>query len=410
MIKKLQRKFILITMSSLFAVMLLMVGAINGINLYKMNENINGTMQFLSDNQGRFPAPEMKDHMYFGPNDGKFDMNVETPYKTRYFTVTLDENGEAGLIDTGHIKAVTPNDAKDYAESIFKENHTSGYMSIYKYHVIKQTNGYMVIFIDCREQIENATTILFISLGVAATTLILVFILVSVLSKRAIKPIIESTEKQKQFITDAGHEIKTPIAIISANADVLELTGGKSEWITSIRNQTTRLDKLVKNMLMLSKMEEGNIKLVFSDFDVSETLIETVGPFETMAEMQNKKFFMDIQPGLKIHGDESSIQQLVSTLADNAIKHSNDGGTIKISLSQAKKGIKIDFYNTTEPIDTDNLDKLFDRFYRSDSSRSRETGGYGIGLSIAKSIVEAHHGKIGVTSEDGHSIRFTVVI
>jgi signal transduction histidine kinase len=236
------------------------------------------------------------------------------------------------------------------------------------------------------------------------------FALVSVFSKKAIKPIIESMEKQKQFITDAGHEIKTPLAIISANADVLELTGGDSEWITSIRNQITRLDKLVKNLLTLSKIDEGNIKMVFTDFDLSKAVFETAGAFEAIAETQKKKFQMELQPGLKYHGDESSIQQLISTLVDNALKYSNVEGSIKISLNATKKGAKLEVFNTADEIDKANLDKLFGRFYRADSSRSRDTGGYGIGLSIAKSIVEAHHGKISVKSDDGKSICFTVII
>ncbi|BCN32883.1 sensor histidine kinase [Anaeromicropila herbilytica] len=410
MIKKLQRKFIIITMSSLFLVMLLIVLSINGINLYQMYQNIDGTMDILSENKGQFPMFDKKDIPKGDEPRYGFHINPETPFKTRYFVATISEKGVVQDTDTGHIRAISSTDAQTYAKSALKKNRKSGFIGIYRYQLVKQSSGSMIIFIDCREQLDNAKALLLISLGVAIATLLLVFLLVSIFSKKAIKPIIESTEKQKQFITDAGHEIKTPIAIISANADVLELTGGKNEWITSIRNQTTRLDKLVKNMLMLSKMEEGNIKLVFSPFDISKTFMDIAGPFEIMAETQNKNFLLNIQPGLKINGDESSIGQLISTLADNAIKYSKEEGTIKISLTPYKKGVKLEVYNTTEPIDPANLDKLFDRFYRSDSSRSRETGGYGIGLSIAKSIVEAHHGKITVKSDDGNSIRFTIVL
>lgn len=409
MIKKLQRKFILITMSSLLLVMILMVGAINGINLYQMQQSFDGAIDILSENQGQFPKFDKREPPMEKPKLG-FKMNEETPFATRYFVVKLNDNGTVENIDTGHIAAISSEEAQGYADSIMNSGKSSGYKNIYKYAVVKQAGGYMIIFLDCRDQINNAEKLLVISLGVAGATLILVFILVTVFSRRAIKPIIESTEKQKQFITDAGHEIKTPIAIISANTDVLELMGGESEWISSIRNQITRLDKLVKNLLLLSKMEEGDIKLVFSEFDISKTVNETAGPFATMAEMQNKEFIMDVQPGLKMHGDESSIQQLISTLADNAVKYSNEGGTIKVILSSAKKGIKLEVYNTTDQIQTDNLERLFDRFYRADSSRARETGGYGIGLSIAQSIVGAHHGRISVKSEDGISIRFTVMI
>ncbi|MDV3428061.1 MAG: HAMP domain-containing histidine kinase, partial [Bacillota bacterium] len=158
------------------------------------------------------------------------------------------------------------------------------------------------------------------------------------------------------------------------------------------------------------KMDEGNIKMVFADFDLSNAVLEAAAPFQVLAETQHKKFLMDIQPGLILRGDESSIRQLVSTLVDNAVKYSDDEGTIKISLYAVKKAAKIEVFNTTDEIDKENLDKLFDRFYRWDSSRSRETGGYGIGLSIAKSIARAHHGKISAKSCDGKSICFTVLI
>lgn len=409
MIKKLQRKFIMITMMSLSLIMLLLVGSINAINFYQLEHRINGAIQILSDNQGQFPKFEKEKIPFDKPRYG-FRMNEETPFETRYFVVKLTGDGSIREIDTSHIAAVSSGDAAEYAGKVKNDRNNQGYLGIYKYKIVNQQNGSMLIFIDCRGQIQTATIFLLTSGGVALATLLLMFILVSVFSKRAIKPLIENIEKQKQFITDAGHEIKTPLAIISANADVLEMMEGKNEWISSIRNQTVRLDKLVKNLLTLSKMEEGNIKLVYTDFDMSEIVAEAAEPFDTIAETQNKKFIMHIQPELHIHGDESSIHQLVSTLVDNAMKYSDEGGTIKISLSSTKKGILLEVYNTVEYLDTDNLNKYFDRFYRADSSRSRETGGYGIGLSIAKSIVEAHHGKILVRSEDGKSISFKVIL
>ncbi len=408
MIKKLQRKFIMITMMSLTLVMVLVVGSINIINFYQMDHRVNGAIKILSDNHGKFPKFERG-----GPPKGKpgfgFQMNEETPFETRYFTVEAREDGSVWEIDTSHIAAVSSEDAISYSNKVMETGKNSGYEDIYKYVVVKQSYGFMIIFIDCRSQIQTVKLFLLISCGVALMTLLLVFLLVSVFSRRAMKPFIVSMEKQKQFITDAGHEIKTPLAIISANTDVLELTGGENEWITSIRNQTGRLDKLVKNLLMLSKMDEDNIKLMFHEFDISQAVSEIAGSFEALAETQNKKLQLEIQPGLTIYGDEGSIHQLISILTDNALKYSDPNGIVKISLSAAKKGVKLEVYNTTEDMDMENLNQLFDRFYRVDSSRSRETGGYGIGLSIAKSIAEAHHGRISVKSEDGKSICFTVI-
>lgn len=413
MINKLQKNFIMITMVSAFFIILLLIGTINVINLYQMNHRIDGAVKILSQNEGTFPKYDKgkppRENIEFG-----FQLNEETPFETRYFVVKLNSDGSAREIDTSHIRAISSEDAKEYAEEILENGKKNGFEGIYKYAVVKQGYGYMVIFIDCRTSIQSVTIFLFTSSGVALGVLLLMFILVSVFSKKAITPIIESMEKQKQFITDAGHEIKTPLAIISANADVLELTGGESEWVTSIRNQITRLDKLVKNLLMLSKMDEGNMKMSFVDFDMSKTVRETAGSFKAVAETQNKIFILEVQEGLKLCGDESSIQQLVSTLVDNALKYSDVNGTIKVTLTSYKKGFKLEVINTTDmdkvALSKDNLNKLFDRFYRADSSRSRDTGGYGIGLSIAKSIVEAHHGKISARCEEEAKICFQVVI
>lgn len=409
MIKKLKRRFIMITMGSLALVIFVLLGSINMVNLYKMDSEVNGAIKILSDNQGEFPkyrnGIEADSKQKFG-----FEMTPETQFETRYFVVKINNDNSIIDINTGHIAAVTSDNAATYVNKVLSSSKKSGLVDSYKYAIINEPYGRMLIFIDYRIQLQQAASVLLISCSVALVTLLLVFILVSVFSKKAINPIIESIEKQKQFITDAGHEIKTPLAIISANADVLEMTSGKNEWITSIRNQTQRLDKLVKNLLMLSKMNEGNEKLIFSDFDLSNAVLDTADAFEIIADKQNKKFIRDIQPGLRLHGDEGSIRQLISTLVDNAMKYSDEKGTIKISLSGVKRRTKIEVYNTADNIDKENLDKLFDRFYRSDSSRARETGGYGIGLSIAKSIVDRHHGKISVRSEDGKSIYFTVII
>jgi signal transduction histidine kinase len=413
MIKKLQKKFIMITMTSVFFIIFLLIGSINIINIYQMNHRINGAIKILSQNEGTFPKYDKgkppRENFEFG-----FQLNEETPFETRYFIVKLNSDGSTREIDTSHIRAVSSADAREYAEEILESGKKSGFESIYKYEIVKQGYGYMVIFIDCRNSIQSVTVFLVISSVVALGITLLMFILVSVFSKKAITPIIASMEKQKQFITDAGHEIKTPLAIISANADVLELTGGESEWITSIRNQITRLDKLVKNLLMLSKMDEGNMKLSYVEFDISKTVEETAASFRAVAETLNKNFFIEIQEGLKLYGDESSIQQLVSTLVDNALKYSDSNGTVKVSLITYKKGIKLEVFNTTDMekavLSKESLSKLFDRFYRADSSRSRDTGGYGIGLSIAKSIVEAHHGRISARCEGETGICFQVII
>lgn len=401
-------------MLSLLIIMGLFVITINAINIYQMEKRIDRTLELLTDNRGKFPKP-IKDK---GPefNFGLMipfglEITEETQFMTRYFLIEYDKDFDVRKIDTSHISAISSESAYEYGEKVLELDKNKGYEDIYRYALVPSFDGYTIIFMDSRAQIQTTMIFLVITVGVALVTMLLLLIPVSLFSKKAVTPIIHSMEKQKTFITDAGHEIKTPLAIISANADVLELTTGESEWITSIRNQTVRLDKLVKNLLMLTKVEQGMKESDFKLFDISLAVKETAESFLPIAEARKKDYQIEIEEGLNYYGDEDGIIQLTSTLIDNAMKYSNENGTIRIQLLNQKKGIKLQVYNTTEQMKSykkEDLDKLFERFYRSDDSRSRDTGGYGIGLSITKSIVEAHKGKICIKSGDGKQISFIV--
>ena len=236
------------------------------------------------------------------------------------------------------------------------------------------------------------------------------FILVYIFSSQAVAPVVESLEKQKRFITDAGHELKTPLAVISANVDVLEIESGKSEWTTSIKNQVSRMNGLVKNLLTLSRMDEERMHVVFSDFDMSKTVKDTAISFEALATSKGKKYQMDIEDDIHITGDKNAINQLASLLLDNAMKYSSENGSIHVLLNKGNKYITFEVSNTCDSIPSGNLDRLFDRFYRADSSRARETGGYGIGLSVARAIANSHGGSIEALRDGDKIIRFVVTI
>lgn len=225
-----------------------------------------------------------------------------------------------------------------------------------------------------------------------------------------VKPIAESYSKQKRFITDANHEIKTPLAIIGATNEVMELKFGENEWSDTINNQVKKLTALTERLVFLSRMDEENAEIPMVEFNLSETVNEVSEPFKNLAKISNKTFNLTVEQNLKGLGDVSLIGQLVSILLENAFKYSNDNGNIDLYLSSNGKNKKIIVANTTDGVDKKNLDKLFDRFYRSDDSRNSETGGNGIGLSIAKSIVNIHKGKIFAKSDDGKYIVFTVII
>ena len=238
-----------------------------------------------------------------------------------------------------------------------------------------------------------------------------VFVLILIFSKRIIRPISESYEKQKRFITDAGHELKTPITIINADADVLEAELLESnEWLDDIRKQTSRLTRLTNDLVYLSKMQEDDAKVLKSVFSISEIAADTCQSFYAVAISKNKKFAYSIQPDLLMLGDEQAITKLLTILIDNAIKYSPEGGIIRLNVKKDGKTILIHAYNATDNIEKGSANHLFDRFYRTDASRNSETGGFGLGLSVAKAVVEAHRGKISAVSEDGNSLSVEVSI
>ncbi len=221
----------------------------------------------------------------------------------------------------------------------------------------------------------------------------------------------ESYEKQKQFITDAGHELKTPMTIIAADAELAEMECGENQWLTDIRRQAQRLTGLTNDLIYLSRMEEEQTKLQLIDFPFSDMAEEMAQSFQALAQSQEKEFVLSIQPMISYTGDEKAIQQLLSILLDNALKYSPAGGHLELRLEKQGRTVLLTMSNTTvQPMARDKLPHLFDRFYRTDQSRNSSTGGYGLGLSIAKSIVLAHKGKIRAESPDGMSLSVIVTL
>ena len=235
--------------------------------------------------------------------------------------------------------------------------------------------------------------------------------LMILLSKHIVKPFSENYEKQKRFITDAGHEIKTPITIINADTEVLEMDTGPNEWIDDIRIQTERLSHLTRDLIYLAKMEEGENQTPMIEFPLSEVVSETAASFQSLARTGVKQFTTRIEPMLSFYGSEENIRKLLSILLDNAVKYSNENGSIQLMLERKGRYIQLVVTNTTnETLNKEQLLHLFDRFYRMDASRNSETGGYGIGLSIAQAVVQMHKGKISVIAVDDTTIQFTVLL
>lgn len=229
------------------------------------------------------------------------------------------------------------------------------------------------------------------------------------MSARIVKPFSDNYEKQKRFITDAGHELKTPLTIIEADTEVLEMDFGENEWLQDIQGQTKRLADLTNALVMLSRMEEGANSDIKIEFPLSDMAEEVCHTFQAPAKVQEKGLTCTIEPMISMKGDEKAIRGIVTILLDNAVKYTNEHGHITVNLEKKKNRIYLSVFNTTEFISKEQICHLFDRFYRTDVSRNSQTGGYGLGLSIATATVESHRGKIFAETEDEKSLRITVI-
>lgn len=352
------------------------------------------------NDKGNPPDNIGKDHMGF---------SKETPFETRYFTVTFDSEGNVSECDTGKVAAIDEDSAKEYASAVYASGKTTGFSDIYRYRVTETDDGTMIVFVDCRQEISTVKNFAKNSFGISTLGLAAVFVLVVFFSKLVFRPVAESYKKQKQFITDASHELKTPLTIIDANTEIIEMDNGESQWTKSIRNQVHRLTVMTQQLITLSKLDEGEVNGVKTKFSLSDALIDCVEPFETPAMMQNKNIETDIADGIMLNGEEKTIRQLFDILLDNAVKYSTPDSTIRVHLYTKGNKTILTVWNKTEPIPQGNLDQVFDRFYRLDEARNSEKGGSGIGLSVAKAVVTAHKGKISAFSEDGHSMLIKVV-
>lgn len=470
MVLRLRRKFVLTAMTSLLIVLVLLIGGINLLNFVQTDRRIDEKLRTLMANDGTFPIPD--DPKDFGkgdlqgapgailpkdnasslfPKPDSMDRNrrAEAPFETRYFSVTFHEDGTVADTEVSHIASVTASEAQEVAisvasadagsasgtsvstaggtspeassgsssgtdSSIFSDTFRSGrcaYAGSYKYLTGTDSSGRpLIVFIECSSMLGNVRQLLVITLGIGAAALAGMFVLVILFSGKAVAPVVESLEKQKRFISDAGHELKTPLSVISANVDVLEMTGEKNDWTRSIRNQVKRMTDLVNNLLTLSRMEETGIVHVFEDQDLSAIVTDAASTYETVAVSLGKQLSLSITPGLHVKGEARSLSQLVLLLLDNAMKYSSEGGTVSLRLEPEtgarNRQIRLEVSNPCDTIPDGNLDRLFDRFYRADESRSRKTGGYGIGLSAARAILEAHGGTIAAVRDGDRLIRF----
>lgn len=333
-------------------------------------------------------------------------------YGTRYFIVILDSTGQ--MLNFVHQNdIVSEEDAQALSLNATESGKKEGYLDGYKYLIYQEQNGNTLLcFLDCSTDIRALNSLLMISIIVGAVGIILGFIFILFMSGKTVEPVRLSIEKQKQFITNAGHELKTPLSAIATNMDILTMDYGENEWVEGTQKQVRKLRRLVENLVALSRLEEEDQDIMMQNFNISDIADECLSGFESIAKMQGKTLDADIEQGLTAKGDPGMIQQLLSILCDNALKYSSGTGPVEVRLKKEGRHVIFSTANPWEQdVDADRLDALFERFYRGDPARASEhkSAGHGLGLSIAKAMAEKNQAKLTVSTDDRGWIRFQVV-
>ncbi|MGN0539494.1 MAG: sensor histidine kinase [Candidatus Fimenecus sp.] len=409
MIKTLQKKFVITAMAAVSVLLVFFIAAINILNCVTTVREIDRTLDFLiSSGKQKAPAQKLdkggiRDFISPLPDE-------DSVREWGYFTVKYNTDGDVIMTDVSRI-SLTQEEAQQTAEELLGKGG-EGYVGRYKYKISVSPDGEetTVVCIDTAMKIRTVATTALISVFVGIVCWAVMLLLVIFLSKRAIKPIAENIERQKQFVTNAGHEIKTPLAIILANTDALELHNGENKWSKNIRAQTVRLNGLMQNLLTLAKNDESQQRLTCEMFNASELLNETAETFFESAVAQGVTVSCDIEPDVQITANRESIRQLYSVLIDNAVKYGKCGSEIFISLKAENERSVFTVQNTCDNLPDCEPEKLFDRFYRGDSARTQKSGGYGIGLSVARAVAEGAGGEIKAEYKNGNTVVFTVKI
>ncbi|MBR6483828.1 MAG: HAMP domain-containing histidine kinase [Clostridiales bacterium] len=417
MIKRLRIRFTVLAMVSMLIVLTILIGGINIINYRNIITDADGILIELSRNNGAFALRDEPDPQMPSPDMPAPDVNGppeafgELAFSSRYFSVLFDSNGNITETDTRSIFMVDEQSAEDYAEKVIKSGKTKGFSDHFRYLVSKEGDNTRVIFYDCSRSLDSFRNFRNTSIIISAVGMLLVFALIRMLSGLITKPAAESYEKQKRFITDAGHEIKTPLAIINTDTDVLEtVVGEDNEWTADIKKQIKNLTSLTEDLVYLSRMEEPGSGSVKQETDLSSLVIEISGEFRSRAVTENKSYGSDIEEDITLTTSKNSIKRICSILLDNAMKYSPEGGKVDIALKKSDKNAVLTVSNELkEKLTDEDIKHLFDRFYRADSSRNSETGGHGLGLSIARAETESIRGKISA-SKEGNTLTFTVRI
>lgn len=426
--RRLRRKFILVAMGAVTVVLTLIIAGINVVNYSHVCKMADARLDYIlagkdgidwedepktdPGNAGDANTGMVTDGDRAGARGGHFEgMTAESPFDTRYFTVSI-AGGQVTDVNTARIAAVGAKRAARIATELDSKGLTSGFSGNYRYTIAAQGEKTTYVFVDCSRELASFHSFLSASVAISCIGWLAVLAIVAGASGAVIRPMVESYSKQKRFITDASHEIKTPLAVIDAANEVQEIESGESEWTQSIHEQVARLTALTERLVFLARMDEGSAGFTMTSIDLSEAVDKAAAPFESVAVSRGKRLSTSIACGVRVHADAAAVAQVVELLLDNATRYASEGSVIELSLravsrGKGKGGAELVVSNAVDELPEGDLDRLFDRFYRADVSRSSKTGGSGVGLSVVRAIAEAHGGSATVSGHD-HQIAFTV--
>ena len=348
----------------------------------------------------------------YKPNNLSNDIKEEPIPRTLgsidFFVIMADKSGK--YLATLNNDDIDEKKAQSYITAILDKDLDTGMLNSYQFYQTDKPNGYIMVFTDKSYEMNMLRQLKRTTIIIGSIALVILSALAYILSKKSIQPIKTAFNKQKQFVSDASHELKTPLTVISTNADVLEGEIGANRWLTYIKSQTDRMSVLVNDLLNLTRLENSTDELERKYFNLSKAIVNTALPFECQAFESNKKFEIEVPDDIMLCGSEKHIKQMAAIFIDNALKYSNDGGTVKVSLQKVGDKKVLSIFNTGQGVKEEDTEKIFERFYRSDESRNRATGGYGLGLAIAKSIIDKHKFKINVLNQPGKSVCFVITM
>ena len=440
MIRRLKNRMILLVLIGLLLASAGLVSAIHWMNWNSLSKQADAVLDILAENGGRRPSyafrgvgnafrnnreteetppvkpegtqPPWVQDKQEGRDRQRTSAQQNAASLSNSYTVTLNADGSVSSWQSDRADLYSDEEMEAFAAAVLQSGKTSGRVDTQFFRLLDadESDCRLLIAVDSRLEIQNVENVLRVTILVALAEDAVLSLAAIWLICRLVKPVDEAMEKQKQFVWDASHELKTPLAVISANAEALAADTGESRPLQYIQSEVRRTDHLIQNLLTLARMEKGTVQAAHQRFDLSRALLEVALPFESTLFEAGKELELDIPDGVTCVGDVDMIKQLAVILLSNAQKYSDDGGKIRLSLENKGERRVLKVHNTGPAIPPEAQARIFDRFYRVDSSHNREIEGNGLGLAIAKSIVEAHKGKITVHSAEGEGTAFTVTL